>query len=73
MKEFPENHFDAIVTDPPYGLEFMGKEWDRLRNNWQAEKLGFRFVGIEKDAGYYRIAEKRIAAIMPGLFPGEGA
>jgi DNA modification methylase len=21
---------DAIVTDPPYGLEFMGKEWDRL-------------------------------------------
>jgi DNA modification methylase len=21
---------DAIVTDPPYGLEFMGKGWDRL-------------------------------------------
>jgi site-specific DNA-methyltransferase (adenine-specific) len=21
---------DAIVCDPPYGLEFMGKEWDRL-------------------------------------------
>ena len=21
--------FDAIVTDPPYGLEFMGKDWDR--------------------------------------------
>lgn len=20
--------FDSIVTDPPYGLEFMGKEWD---------------------------------------------
>ena len=19
---------DAVVTDPPYGLEFMGKEWD---------------------------------------------
>src|SRR3990167_6208774 len=30
MKEFPENHFDACVTDPPYGLEFMGKEWDKL-------------------------------------------
>jgi site-specific DNA-methyltransferase (adenine-specific) len=30
LKEFPENHFDACVTDPPYGLEFMGKEWDRL-------------------------------------------
>ncbi len=22
---------DSIVTDPPYGLEFMGKEWDRFR------------------------------------------
>jgi DNA modification methylase len=22
---------DAIVCDPPYGLEFMGKEWDSLR------------------------------------------
>ena len=21
---------DAIVTDPPYGLEFMGKEWDKV-------------------------------------------
>jgi hypothetical protein len=21
---------DAIVTDPPYGLEFMGKDWDKL-------------------------------------------
>ena len=21
---------DACVTDPPYGLEFMGKEWDKL-------------------------------------------
>jgi DNA modification methylase len=21
---------DAVVCDPPYGLEFMGKEWDRL-------------------------------------------
>jgi DNA modification methylase len=21
---------DAVVTDPPYGLEFMGKEFDKL-------------------------------------------
>lgn len=30
MRRLPENTFDAIVTDPPYGLEFMGKEWDQL-------------------------------------------
>jgi site-specific DNA-methyltransferase (adenine-specific) len=23
-----ENSIDSCVTDPPYGLEFMGKEWD---------------------------------------------
>ena len=26
--EFADNTFDAIVTDPPYGLKFMGKKWD---------------------------------------------
>ncbi|MCH7534166.1 MAG: site-specific DNA-methyltransferase [Bacteroidetes bacterium] len=28
MKKLPENSVDAIVTDPPYGLGFMNKEWD---------------------------------------------
>ena len=30
MQTLEANSVDAIVTDPPYGLEFMGKEWDRL-------------------------------------------
>jgi len=25
---FEENSIDACVTDPPYGLKFMGREWD---------------------------------------------
>lgn len=28
MRQMPENSVDAIVTDPPYGLEFMGRDWD---------------------------------------------
>src|ERR1035437_9387894 len=28
LKDFPENSVDSIVTDPPYGLKFMGKKWD---------------------------------------------
>jgi len=28
MKTLEADSVDAIVTDPPYGLEFMGKEWD---------------------------------------------
>lgn len=28
MRELPEASIDAVVCDPPYGLEFMGKDWD---------------------------------------------
>ena len=28
LREMPDNSVDAIVTDPPYGLSFMGKRWD---------------------------------------------
>lgn len=28
LREYPDNHFDSVVTDPPYGLKFMGKRWD---------------------------------------------
>jgi hypothetical protein len=29
MSVLPESFVDSIITDPPYGLEFMGREWDR--------------------------------------------
>lgn len=28
LKDLEDNSVDAIVTDPPYGLSFMGKKWD---------------------------------------------
>ena len=28
MKTMEPNSVDAIVCDPPYGLSFMGKDWD---------------------------------------------
>ena len=31
LRTFPEASVDACVCDPPYGLEFMGKEWDSFR------------------------------------------
>lgn len=35
MRTLPSNHVDAIVTDPPYELGFMGKTWDKsgIANN----------------------------------------
>ena len=37
MKEMPENSVDSIVTDPPAGIGFMGKEWDN-----KGSLLGFQ-------------------------------
>ena len=28
LRTMPDNSIDAVVTDPPYGLSFMGKKWD---------------------------------------------
>lgn len=39
LKTLNENSVDAIVTDPPYGLKFMGKKWDYdipNRSIWEA-------------------------------------
>jgi DNA modification methylase len=41
LAELPDASVDAVVTDPPYGLGFMGHEWDQpgefgaLRSNGQ--------------------------------------
>jgi DNA modification methylase len=28
LKKLQDNSIDAVVTDPPYGISFMGKKWD---------------------------------------------
>jgi site-specific DNA-methyltransferase (adenine-specific) len=28
MKKMPDNSVDTVITDPPAGISFMGKEWD---------------------------------------------
>lgn len=28
LRELPDASVDSVVTDPPYGLEFMGRAWD---------------------------------------------
>ena len=33
LKELESNSVGSVICDPPYGLEFMGKEWDKLSRN----------------------------------------
>lgn len=46
-RAFADNSVDAVVCDPPYGLEFMGKDWDAP---WKTGN-GFRRAGNPADAG----------------------
>lgn len=41
MRKMPDCSVDSIVTDPPYGLKFMGKAWDNLSPGveWATECL----------------------------------
>jgi hypothetical protein len=41
LRETPDASVDAVVTDPPYGLGFMGREWDDLPPGlpWASECL----------------------------------
>jgi site-specific DNA-methyltransferase (adenine-specific) len=49
LKQYPDNHFDSIVTDPPYGIEFLGKDWD---NNTGAVETWEQCFRVLKPGGH---------------------
>ena len=44
LKELDDNSVDSIITDPPYGLGFMGKEWDSLPPSREVFEECFRVL-----------------------------
>ncbi len=44
MKGFREESIDCVVTDPPYGIGFMGKEWDKALPPHEAFAEMFRVL-----------------------------
>ena len=49
LKQFASNTIDAVVTDPPYGIEFLGKDWDR---NTGATEIWQECLRILKPGGH---------------------
>jgi site-specific DNA-methyltransferase (adenine-specific) len=49
LKKFPDNYFHSVVTDPPYGLSFMGKKWDY---NVPSVELWKEVLRVLKPGGY---------------------
>lgn len=63
LKELPDNSIDSIVTDPPYGLSFMGKKWDYdvpSKEIWQeclrVLKPGGHLLSFGGTRTYHRLA-----------------
>ena len=52
LKHLPAACVHAVVTDPPAGIKFMGREWDRDRGGraqwvaWLASVLGLARVAV---------------------------
>ena len=51
LETFEENSIDAIITDPPYELNFMGKGWDRSGIAYNVE-LWKKALRVLKHGGY---------------------
>ena len=46
MAKLDAESVDAVICDPPYGLEFMGKEWDSFRGEAWRSGAGMSKPGI---------------------------
>ena len=63
MRTLPDNSVDAIVSDPPYGLSFMGKAWDHgvpgvefWTEALRVAKPGAHLVAFGGTRTYHRLA-----------------
>jgi len=65
LKEFPDNHFDSCVCDPPYELGFMGKAWDKSgiaydvpmwKEVYRVLKPGAHLLAFGGSRTYHRLA-----------------
>jgi DNA modification methylase len=62
LQKLPDNSIDSIVTDPPYGLSFMGKKWDYdvpsvefWKEVWRVLKPGGHILSFGGTRTYHRM------------------
>lgn len=55
LRTMPDNYVHAVVTDPPAGIAFMGKEWDRMKREGMTELQAFQEFICEVFTEIYRV------------------
>jgi DNA modification methylase len=66
LKTIPDNSVDSVVTDPPYGIGFMNKEWDNPQKHQE-------LIEREKERSIKRFEEGKSpakAGFSTGVQPG---
>lgn len=56
--EFSDNckeQFDSIVTDPPYGIEYLGNDWDSYKNCIAFQKETWKSISSTLKPGGYLV------------------
>ena len=55
LRQMPDAFVDAVVTDPPAGIGFMGKAWDRMKADGLTELQAFQEFIREVFVEVYRV------------------
>ena len=76
MKKIPDNSIDSIVTDPPAGINFMGKTWDDFTDikntksqvvSWMNSGVKFSNKGLFAFQDFiYQVFSEAIRILKPG-------
>ena len=59
LKDLDDNSVDSLVTDPPYGYGFMGKDWDTFEKKKPTKSdLNIVFLKNKETNNYKSIKNK---------------
>ena len=48
LRGLPDASIDAVATDPPYGISFMGKRWDRPDQSGSQRRAGTAMLSFQQ-------------------------
>ena len=79
LKSIPDGSVDALITDPPYGISFMNKDWDKFNEitditdqGAYGKEKGFKTLPRNKPFGMLKffvpIWKEAIRVLKPGAF-----
>ncbi len=78
LKQYPDNSFDCVVTDPPYGISFLGKDWDSKKATETTSKLtalhnlpsGMKHTSLADDLEFQKWMSEVFSECIRVLKPG---